>query len=118
MALQNMVTIGGKDRPVSFSYGAIYEFEEISYGRTLAEKFNLESLSRQRALCFMGLKWGLYEPDKKRTPKPDFTIEEVGEWIINEPEAKNKILLFFAQEYQAAFGSEKKSEEAAEPVNQ
>lgn len=97
--MSEFVTIGGEERPVAFGRSAYEEFEKIT-GMSLLNNVNLDiliSYTGMTAMCFVGLKWGLYKGDGNE-PKVKFSKIMVAEWLDAEgaEEAATKISQVFA----------------------
>lgn len=107
----SVVNIGGEERPVLFSRNAIIEFEKITGINWLAKGNDyIFKAETYRALAFVGLKWGLYSPQKGVEPKPSFTLFQVGDWIQENEPAMIEILNVFISSLPKY---EKKSEASA-----
>jgi hypothetical protein len=99
------VEIGGKLRPVKFGFAALMEFTEAN-GYTMADLDTLgESMKLKDALFLVwcGLKHGA------RVEKQAFeeTIEEVADWLDDQPEAMENVLNVFAQSFSPSEGEKK-----------
>jgi len=99
------VEIGGKQRPVKFGFAALMEFTEAN-GYTMADLDTLgESMKLKDALFLVwcGLKHGA------RVEKQAFeeTIEEVADWLDDQPEAMENVLNVFAQSFSPSEGEKK-----------
>lgn len=99
------VEIGGKLRPVKFGFAALMEFTEAN-GYTMADLDTLgESMKLKDALFLVwcGLKHGA------RVEKQAFeqTIEEVADWLDDQPEAMENVLNVFSQSFSPSEGEKK-----------
>lgn len=99
------VEIGGKLRPVKFGFAALMEFTEAN-GYTMADLDTLgESMKLKDALFLVwcGLKHGA------RVEKKAFeeTLEEVADWLDDQPEAMENVLNVFAQSFSPSEGEKK-----------
>lgn len=99
------VEIGGKQRPVKFGFAALMEFTEAN-GYTMADLDTLgESMKLKDALFLVwcGLKHGA------RVEKQAFeeTIEEVADWLDDQPEAMENVLNVFSQSFSPSEGEKK-----------
>lgn len=98
MIFQN-IEIGGKLRPVRFSYAALYEYE-INTGRNAIADFaqlQAEQVSVKIAsdLLFAGLSLGA----KTNGKVPDFTVYDVADWAFENPDAIAKAMEIFAESF-------------------
>ncbi len=100
------IEIGGAMRPVKFTINALMEFEDLTgLDITVAEdRMTIGSLRNMRALTFVGLKHG---HKKQSAVFPDFTIEDVGEWL--DQDSMDKVMDAFST--QSKGGGEQQEED-------
>lgn len=111
------INIGGEDRPISFSRNALIEFEKTTGIKLMSGRKDwFESAESWTALMYAGLKWGLYDPNKGKEPKPDFTIHMVNDWIEARIECLSEMWEIFNASMPKING-EKKSEVKSESLS-
>lgn len=98
MQFQN-IEIGGKLRPVRFSYAALYEYEQNT-GRNAIADFALlqaEQVSVKLAsdLLFAGLSLGCKTIGKE----PDFTVFDVADWAFADQNAITRAMEIFSDSF-------------------
>lgn len=72
------INIGGQERPLSFNFNCLEEFEEVTGIDPLnGLKINAKSA---KALIFYGLKYGKY-PEGCEDKDLDFNLKKVGAWL-------------------------------------
>lgn len=106
---QKTVNIGGKDRPVEYNLNAIIDFDEAT-GIDLVNGFTPESISKPKTLrqfLFVGLKHGAL----KAKIEIDFTLENVGEWVMLDGQVFQDFLKVYIDQ---AKGSAKESADGGE----
>lgn len=85
-----LVKLGGKERPIKFGFNALVEFGELT-GRTVDQinKLNTITLTMKDLLilCWCALKMGA----RRETEEFTYTVEDVGDWLDDNPEAMLKI---------------------------
>ena len=94
------VEIGGEERPVKFGFAALMEFTEEN-GYTMADLDNLgENMKLKDALFLVwcGLKHGARVEKKPYS----YSIEEVADWLDEQPEAMDKVLNVFSSSFGAS----------------
>jgi len=88
------IKIGGETRPVKFGFNAYAEFGEITH-RALADIENIGpktmTLKDSIVLCYAGLKEGA----RKEGNEFPHTVEDVGDWLDDEPTAVAEIIEIF-----------------------
>lgn len=100
------INLGGKSRPVAYTINALIEFEEITGLDLIGSREDAAKLVRLkniRALAFVGLKHGVKEPD--------FTIEDVGNWISFNDGSIGEIMKAYRKDVGGKTDSEEKTEE-------
>lgn len=80
------IQLGGEPRPIKFGFNAISEFGELT-SRTIDQINNLNTntltMKDLMTLCWCALKQGA-----RREGKPfDYTLEDVGDWLDENPGA-------------------------------
>lgn len=94
------VKVGGEDRPVKFGFAALMEFTEEN-GLSMAELENLGDNMRLKDALFLvwvGLKHGARVEKKPFT----YTVEEVADWLDDDPGAMERVLEVFGQSFSDA----------------
>lgn len=88
------VKIGKKDRPVCFGWNALAEYENLT-GQSLLQFANAENLSIGNTikLVYVGLMYG----SKKDDQDVGFTIEDVGDWLTDNPEIVSDVMDVFVK---------------------
>ena len=88
------VKIGKENRPVCFGWNALAEYEKLT-GQSLLQFSNREGLSVGNTikLVYVGLLYGA----KKDEVKADFTIEDVGDWLTDNPTVVAEIIDVFVK---------------------
>lgn len=93
------INIGGKLRPVRFSYAALYEYEQNT-GRKAIEDFTklqTEGISVTLAtdLIYAGLSLGA----KTVGAVPDFSVYDVSDWVFSEPGSIDATMKIFSDSF-------------------
>jgi len=100
----NEIKIGGELRPVKFGFNSLAEFGRIT-GLKLQDLQNLGSsltIEQVIVLVWCGLRYGA-----KKEGKPfDYTVEDVGDWLDEDPNLVAEMLNTYG-ESQAPFVPEK-----------
>jgi hypothetical protein len=94
------VNIGGEPRPIKFGFNALMEFGDIT-NRTVdaINKINPASLTMRDllTLCWCALKQGA----RKEQVAFDATIEDIGDWMDDNPNAMVEIVAEYAKSQSA-----------------
>jgi putative N-acetylmannosamine-6-phosphate epimerase len=98
MKFQN-IEIGGKLRPVRFSYAALYEYERNTGRNAIADFSKLQesqvSVTIAADLIFAGLTLG----SRTNGYEPDFTVYDVADWAFSDPNAITKAMEIFSESF-------------------
>lgn len=82
----NYIEIGGQKRPVKFGFNALTDFGEVT-GKTIEQINTLSpnnlTMKELLVLCWCGLKAGA----RKENLEFASTVEDVGDWLDERPEA-------------------------------
>ena len=94
------VEIGGEERPVKFGFAALMEFTDEN-GYTMADLDNLgENMKLKDALFLVwcGLKHGARVEKKPYS----YSIDDIADWLDEQPEAMEKVLNVFSSSFGAS----------------
>lgn len=112
--MNQLVLIGGEERPINFGRNALGEYEKIT-GESLLDLELLQRIVSHvgfRAIAYSALKWGLYDPERGVEPSPKFTIFQVGDWLDEDQRNGNKALTKIMDVFREAMTVESKNVEA------
>ena len=98
--------IGGVDRPISYNFNCLEEFEERT-GINPLNGLGKISAKMMKVLIFCGLKYGMY-PEGIDDKDLDFNVQKVGSWL--DAAAIVKAMEIFNNQGQPEASSEKKSD--------
>ena len=95
----NTIEIGGKLRPIRFSYAALYEYEKNT-GRSAIDDFahiqtGIVSVQVASDLIYAGLSLGC----KTNGSAVDFTVYDVADWAFAEQSAITKAMQIFSDSF-------------------
>lgn len=97
--LYPQIEIGGKHRPIRFSYASLYEYEKNTGRNAIADFSTLQasqiSVVMASDLIFAGLSLGY----KSSGLPVDFTAYDVADWAFESPEAITKAMEIFADSF-------------------
>lgn len=81
-----IVNLGGEPRPIKFGFNALTEFGELTH-RNIDQINNLQpntlTMKDLMLLCWCALKQG----SRKEQKEFPFTVEDIGDWLDDSPEA-------------------------------
>ena len=112
------IKIGGKMRPVRFSYAALYEYENHT-GRNAISDFNQMqnggvSVVMSADLVFAGLSAGYRTTGKEI----DFTALDVADWVFENPASMQKVMEIFADSFPKSDTAQEGGESEKKPETQ
>jgi hypothetical protein len=93
------IEIGGKLRPIRFSYAALYEYEQNTGRNAIADFSGMQgdaiSVRTAADLIFAGLSLGA----KSRGKTVDFTVYDVADWSFNDQTVITKAMAIFSDSF-------------------
>ncbi len=96
------ITIGGKERPIHFSYAALYEYERQTGRNAIADFANIQSNGVSVTIVTDLLYCGLIVGHKiagGRIDAIDFNHYDVAEWAFTDPEAIPVVVKIFTDSF-------------------
>lgn len=98
--INKSVYLNGEERPLNFGRNAQAELEQLTGVSIMDSKrvplIGAVSFTYLRAMAYVGLKWGLYDPSKGIEPRPKFTLFQIGDWLEGDdlgPEGPMNVIL-------------------------
>lgn len=93
------IEIGGKLRPIRFSYAALYEYEKNTGRNAIADFASIQgeaiSVTVATDLIFAGLSLGA----KSKGKTVDFTVYDVADWSFNDQTMITKAMAIFSDSF-------------------
>lgn len=107
--MKQYINLGGKERPILFGFAGLYQYEQGTGRKALADFAQLQE-GEMSVTTIVDLTYhGLIAGARSSNQNVDFSPFDVAEWI-GEPGMIEKVMTIFAQSFEQAEGGNAKPE--------